>query len=54
MPRIRKITKHGNSYVLSLSISDIKDFNIEIGDEFDAETMLVTGKVKHKKKVKKV
>jgi len=52
MPRIREIKKHGNSFVIKLSIYDMQDFELEEGDKIDIETSLLTGKVKKRKKLK--
>ena len=39
--RLRKVRKYGNSYFIALSVVDIKDFELEEGDEIDVEDCLV-------------
>lgn len=50
--RIRKLKKYGNTWVITLAIVDVNDFNLQEGDLFDVETLLLTGGVKKSKKVK--
>jgi hypothetical protein len=40
MPRYRPIKLYGNTYVITLTREDIKDFNKKIGDEVDVENIL--------------
>ena len=46
--RYRTIKKYGNTFVITLSVADVKDFDLKIGDEVDIEDM-----IKNKKKRKK-
>jgi antitoxin component of MazEF toxin-antitoxin module len=42
--RIRTIRKVGNSWFIKLDPSDVKDFDLEIGDEYDVELCLIQGR----------
>ena len=46
--RFRLIKKYGNTFVITLSVADVKDFDLKIGDEVDIEDM-----IKNKKRKKK-
>ena len=48
--RKRTIRKYGNTFIIPLSTVDMKDFELEVGDEVDIEDLLV---LNNKKKVKK-
>ncbi len=37
MVRYRKIKKYGNTWVIKLDTSDVKDFGLQEGDEVDIE-----------------
>ena len=39
--RKRKVQKYGNSWIIKLNPIDIKDFNLEIGDEVDLEDIVI-------------
>lgn len=46
--RFRLIKKYGNTFVITLSVADVKDFDLKVGDEVDIEDM-----IKNKKRKKK-
>lgn len=46
--RLRTIKKYGNTFVVTLTTADVKDFNLKIGQEVDIEEMMKKGKVKKK------
>lgn len=50
MTRLRKIKKYGNSWVIPLSSVDIKDFQINVGDQVDVEDLVIIPKKKEEKK----
>jgi len=49
MARYRTIKQYGNTWVITLKTSDIKDLNLKKGDEADIENI----KIKKKKRGKK-
>jgi len=51
--RKRKIVKYGGSYSIQLAPVDMKDFNIQEGDEIDIESILVVDHNNKKRKIKK-
>jgi hypothetical protein len=42
--RNRKIMKYAGMWVIKLLPSDVKDFDLEIGDEYDVELCLIQGR----------
>lgn len=45
--RIRPVRKYGNTFVITLTRSDMRDFELQEGDEVDIEEII---KVKEKNK----
>ena len=41
MKRLRPVKKYGNTFVITLTKSDVIDFNIKIGDKVDIEDMFI-------------
>lgn len=40
MSRLRKVKKYGNTWIISLTTSDVKDFNLKIGMEVDIDNLI--------------
>ena len=48
--RKRKIRKYGNSYYISVTHIDMKDFELQEGDEVDIEDLLILNSQKRKRR----
>ena len=44
MARLRSIGKYGNSFVIKLTPLDMKDLQLQEGDEIDIEDMVILNK----------
>lgn len=51
--RKREVKKYGNSWIIKLEPSDIKDFELEEGSLLDVEELLILNKIKERKPKKK-
>jgi len=48
--RFRLVKKYGNTFIIALTRSDMKDFELKEGDEIDIEDLIKRTKKKPKKK----
>lgn len=48
--RLRKVKKWGDSFVIKLSRDDLRDLNINLGDEVDIDKLLKKEKCKEVEK----
>ncbi|MFW6130539.1 MAG: hypothetical protein ACOC56_05080 [Atribacterota bacterium] len=53
MKRLRTVRKWGNTHVVILTQPDMKDLELEVGDEVDISDIVVPEKTKKQKKESK-